>query len=86
MKKAIPSKTHVSPADSYSVEHELLLEIFGRYQASAMQGNIPFDQYFECLMRLDGARHNHEMHNFLKAEHSMNEHFLLGSLEDDEEV
>ena len=80
MKNSI--KSNLGDQSLYRKEHRVLLGMFEMYQNSPLGDHMSFGQYFDSLMRLDSARHNHEIHNFFKTEHSLQEHFPLGDLED----
>lgn len=79
-------KSPISGADSYDKEHAVLMEMYNLYQDSQVVDTLSFSQYFDCLIRLDSARYNHEMHNFFKAEHNMNENFILGAFDEEDEI
>ncbi len=81
-----PIKSSLNLGDSYTREHVILEDLFALYHKASMSKHISFSEYVDCVMRLDSARHNHEVHNFFKAEHNINEHFSLGSLEDEEDL
>jgi hypothetical protein len=77
---SIPSK--LGDQSTYRKEHRVLLGMYEMYKSSPMVEHLSFAQYFDSVLRLDSARHNHEIHNFFKAEHSLHEHFSFGELED----
>ena len=79
MNNSIPSK--LGDQSLYRKEHRVLMSMYEQYQNSPLIKELSFAQYFDNLMRLDSARHNHEIHNFFKTEHSLQEHFPFGDLE-----
>jgi hypothetical protein len=83
MSNSIPSK--LGDHSLYRKEHRVLLGMYEMYQSSPMVDHMSFGQYFDALMRLDSARHNHEIHNFFKTEHSLQEHFPFGELDEGSE-
>ncbi|MFW0870980.1 MAG: hypothetical protein ACKKL4_00800 [Patescibacteria group bacterium] len=80
MTNSIPSK--LGDQSLYRKEHRVLLGMFEMYQNSSVIEHLSFAQYFDSLMRLDSARHNHEIHNFFKTEHSLQEHFPFADIDD----
>lgn len=84
MTNSIPSK--IGDQSLYRREHRVLLGMYEMYQNSPLTDQLSFSQYFDTLMRLDSARHNHEIHNFFKTEHSLQEHFSLGDLDEGEDI